>query len=107
MWDIVDLSVGSGLRGSLREHFSSRTYHADLLLVRFERKRWDLRKGMSAEIEAGRIVIVSWLEQSASLSSARIVAVAEDGVRLADPAGRVCFNPNHLSPVGPMKLRFS
>ena len=35
-------------------------------------------------MEAGRIVIVGWFEQNASLTSARTVIGAEDGERLAN-----------------------
>lgn len=84
---IVDLNVrttSSSLLGSLRGHFASRSMdHAALLLVRFGMRRREFVKRMSAEIEAGRIIVVGWFEQDACLSSARIVVGAEVGERLA------------------------
>lgn len=84
---IVDLNVrtaSSSLPGSLRGHFVSRGLdHAGLLLVRFGMRRKEFREEMNAEMAAGRIVIVGWFEQNASLSSARIVVGAEDGHSLA------------------------
>lgn len=84
---IVDLNVrtlSSSLLGSLRGHFVSRDLdHAGLLLVKFGRRRREFRERMNVEIEAGRIVIVGWFEQNASLSSARIVVGAKDGRSLA------------------------
>ena len=85
---VVDLNVrtaSSSLLGSLRGHFVSRGLdHAGLLLVRFGMRRREFRERMNAEMAAGRIVIVGWFEQNASLSSARIVVGAEDGGSLAE-----------------------
>lgn len=59
---VVDLNVrtpSSSLLGSLRGHFVSRGMdHAGLLLVRIGMRRKEFRDRMSAEVEAGRVVIV-------------------------------------------------
>lgn len=80
---VVDLNVrrpGSSLLGSLRGYFVSRGMdHAGLLLVRMGMRRTEFCARMSAEVEAGRTVIVGWFEQNERHSSVRIVVGAEDG----------------------------
>lgn len=56
--------------------------HAGLLLVRMGMRREEFCARMSAEVEAGRTVMVGWFEQNES--SARIVVGAEDGKRMAN-----------------------
>ena len=57
--------------------------HAALLLLKFGMRRREFLERMKAEVEAGRIIIVGWFEQNASLSSARIVVGGDNGESLA------------------------